>query len=636
MSIELKDKLVTLESLGVVYDSEVNERTEAIANEVTARNAAIVEAINQAETGAPTKVELVSQMTNPDKNYLYIGEEQGYNSGHIYYLVDGAPVDKGVFGGTNIDDTLTISGQAADAKVTGDKIEEIKEDLSTKVDFSKLANMYLEFTPEYRTVEGYYKRSGDKMVLGTATAAINSVVVTNKIYCKPGFIYSYTGKSNGYAPGVFYFLGESCVSTLSGNGTNKEYIVPDGVDAVVFQGYAPSGETPNLTVELVSPALLSDIRGEIGGETGQIWTKTADGAVWSSKIRIELTALRNVATFNKSSIGYSLYEGGGHYNKGGKLAFLSQSTINSYLTDLIPCYTGQQFLYQGRVYGGTAYFGIYFLDEDGETIISTEATGNPVYKIVTVPSGASYVRFQSTWSVNSTPFLYVEDYDLVKKTRQLMPLDGLKLTVFGDSISMPSVGFVSYLDMLVNDGVEVTNLARSGTGISVGYRSDTNYYGRFDSIPADVQMIIISGSFNDLNRGPALGTIDDTELTTIAGYMNQLFSALIENFPTVPMLIITTNPWVDYRPGNSKSDDYVDMLRQMGIKYGIPFYSLYDKTNLRPWIDACKTKFFRNNGDGVHPNTEGFRQIYALLKPVLVQMCYQTVIAEVPGKNKGT
>lgn len=143
MSIELKDKLVTLESLGVVYDSEVNERTEAIANEVTARNAAIVEAINQAETGAPTKVELVSQMTNPDKNYLYIGEEQGYNSGHIYYLVDGAPVDKGVFGGTNIDDTLTISGQAADAKATGDKIEEIKEDLSTKTGLSEEAKQAL-------------------------------------------------------------------------------------------------------------------------------------------------------------------------------------------------------------------------------------------------------------------------------------------------------------------------------------------------------------------------------------------------------------------------------------------------------------------------------------------------------------
>lgn len=191
MSIELKDKLVTLESLGVVYDSEVNDRnaaiaaeataradaisaeiaarTEAIANEVTARNAAIVEAINQAETGAPTKVELVSQMTNPDKNYLYIGEEQGYNSGHIYYLVDGAPVDKGVFGGTNIDDTLTISGQAADAKVTGDKIEEIKEDLSP---LNTGDYVYAEFTL------GYYIRND-----GTTVNLNSPVKNANQRYC---------------------------------------------------------------------------------------------------------------------------------------------------------------------------------------------------------------------------------------------------------------------------------------------------------------------------------------------------------------------------------------------------------------------------------------------------------------------
>lgn len=190
MSIELKDKLVTLESLGVVYDSEVNERTEAIANEVTARNAAIVEAINQAETGAPTKVELVSQMTNPDKNYLYIGEEQGYNSGHIYYLVDGAPVDKGVFGGTNIDDTLTISGQAADAKVTGDKIEEIKEDLSDMADIVP--------------IEGY--------VIGKALdTSVNPVKTTKPVTnaecrhvvvdCKPGdrFIINAVGASGARA-----------------------------------------------------------------------------------------------------------------------------------------------------------------------------------------------------------------------------------------------------------------------------------------------------------------------------------------------------------------------------------------------------------------------------------------------------
>lgn len=80
--------------------------------------------------GAPTKVTKASEMTDTDKNYLYLGAESGYNSGHIYYFVEGVLTDGGAYGGVNVDTTLTQSGQAADAKVTGDEIEEIKEDLS--------------------------------------------------------------------------------------------------------------------------------------------------------------------------------------------------------------------------------------------------------------------------------------------------------------------------------------------------------------------------------------------------------------------------------------------------------------------------------------------------------------------------
>lgn len=90
----------------------------------------IADVRKSAAAGAPTKVTLVSQMTDTDKNYLYIGSEAGYTSGHVYYYVDGNLTDGGAYGGVNIDNTLSVSGQAADAKVTGDKIEGIKEDLS--------------------------------------------------------------------------------------------------------------------------------------------------------------------------------------------------------------------------------------------------------------------------------------------------------------------------------------------------------------------------------------------------------------------------------------------------------------------------------------------------------------------------
>lgn len=72
--------------------------------------------------------------TNP----LEISGWTGDNSlvtGHLYYLVKSgiavASSDLGEYGGTAVTDTtLAISGAAADAKVTGDKITELKEDLS--------------------------------------------------------------------------------------------------------------------------------------------------------------------------------------------------------------------------------------------------------------------------------------------------------------------------------------------------------------------------------------------------------------------------------------------------------------------------------------------------------------------------
>lgn len=90
----------------------------------------IADVRKSAAAGAPTKVTLVSQMTDTDKNYLYVGNETGYTSGHVYYFVDGNLTDGGAYGGVNIDNTLSVSGQAADAKKTGDEIATVKEDLN--------------------------------------------------------------------------------------------------------------------------------------------------------------------------------------------------------------------------------------------------------------------------------------------------------------------------------------------------------------------------------------------------------------------------------------------------------------------------------------------------------------------------
>ena len=509
----------------------------------------------------------------------------------------------------------------------------------------ELMDLYIDFVPNYKVEEGYYYKSGDTIRLAPPTGVVGSCKTTDIISCKEGYVYSYSGASTASLFGYALFNGDICVSVGGLGGVwGTQLTIPTDIDGVMFQSYAAPNNTPELTVDLIYPPLVTDATGR-GDETeGKVWTKTANGAEWIDNQAVTIgernadiiDAVKDSVIFGSSEVDYPYTEhtGGGYYNRNNVLTWLNFASANCRITDKIPCYEGMKFIYCGNITGGDAFKGVFFLNND--TIVSTEGTSS-AYKLVTVPANVNYVVFQSTWasSAQTIPAFVVKQYEAVVYKREFRPLQGIKWTVIGDSISMPSQAeFASYCDMFVsNDGMELTNLARSGTGFSVGYGSDTKYYDRIALIPSDVQFITVTGLFNDLNRGPALGTIDDMTESTIAGCMNLFFTELLTQFPTVPMAVIMTHPWSYYHAGVEKSDNYVDMLEQMAYKYGIPFYSIYKRTNLRPWDASCNTAFFRNNGDGVHPNTYGFRQIYTLLKPFFEKMCYQTVSLYVIGKN---
>ena len=81
--------------------------------------------------GHPFVAVTVADMTDTSKVYVYTGTEAGYTAGNWYYY-DGANwVSGGTYNSTafTTDTSLSVSGMAADAKVTGDKIN-IVEDAS--------------------------------------------------------------------------------------------------------------------------------------------------------------------------------------------------------------------------------------------------------------------------------------------------------------------------------------------------------------------------------------------------------------------------------------------------------------------------------------------------------------------------
>lgn len=84
--------------------------------------------------GQPVVVTDSTDMEDELTIYLYMGSEEGFNADHWYYYDGTEWVDGGeyVANPVLIDNTLTQSGEAADAKVTGDEITAIKADLSGK------------------------------------------------------------------------------------------------------------------------------------------------------------------------------------------------------------------------------------------------------------------------------------------------------------------------------------------------------------------------------------------------------------------------------------------------------------------------------------------------------------------------
>ena len=78
--------------------------------------------------GSPLTAATAAAMTDQKRVYVYTGSETGYTAGHWYYYNGSAWTDGGVYNSVAVDTdtTLSISGKAADAKKTGDEIDELK------------------------------------------------------------------------------------------------------------------------------------------------------------------------------------------------------------------------------------------------------------------------------------------------------------------------------------------------------------------------------------------------------------------------------------------------------------------------------------------------------------------------------
>ena len=272
----------------------------------------------------------------------------------------------------------------------------------------------------------------------------------------------------------------------------------------------------------------------------------------------------------------------------------------------------------------------------GDTAIS--AKGGNAVGIYTVPEGIDgivvsvYVSNISTYTnlyvgIN-TPYM-----ETIVKGNNI--LAGKKWAACGDSFTetgYSTADGVALKDYMYADGrylgkyitypqiiglrnnMNVVNLARSGmtmTDIDGSYENSFTHGGDnavYKQIPNDADYITIKLGINDLNHNAPLGTIDSTDITTFYGAYNTALSWIVTHHPFAKVGVIVTN-------GTSANTDYVDAIKAVAKKWGVPYLDEYydEKIPLlhranRPGVTAdvltYKIEQFRVSVSNTHPNTK--------------------------------
>ena len=201
-----------------------------------------------------------------------------------------------------------------------------------------------------------------------------------------------------------------------------------------------------------------------------------------------------------------------------------------------------------------------------------------------------------------------------------MELKGTKINFLGDSIT-EGAGTSSHdkmFTMLIereygaicqNYGIGGTRIARQKTPTNEKY--DRDFVSRVPEMDNDADIVVVFGGTNDFGHGDApIGTMSDRTPYTFYGALHCLYTALIEKYPGVPIVVLTPLHRIteDIPTGDNKPapvgtlKEYVNIIREVAEYYSLPVLDLFKESGLQPKIPIIQQKYVP---DGLHPNDAG-------------------------------
>ena len=179
----------------------------------------------------------------------------------------------------------------------------------------------------------------------------------------------------------------------------------------------------------------------------------------------------------------------------------------------------------------------------------------------------------------------------------------LKWYVTGDSLTDPAGGVHTskfyYEYIAEKTGIQVIVDGLGGTGYHAGASANNRFADRVQNIPADVDIVTIFGSGNDVKNA----TFDEYK-AGMAAAMGYFFN----NRPGLPVIIVPPSPWATYGKRSEAWKTYCDTLELVALNYSLHYVGeMWTAPPFDPNSQAAKAAFFTKCADGIHPDENGHR-----------------------------
>ena len=263
---------------------------------------------------------------------------------------------------------------------------------------------------------------------------------------------------------------------------------------------------------------------------------------------------------------------------------------------------------------------------------------NILYASSTSNIGSTRTEFTKSYTATTDGFIVLTTYqpaqmptsiNVVNDNIEIINSDlniyGKKLTVNGDSICKGD-GYNGGYAKIIGDKYNMTvqNVAQNGATITSGTQaSGVNRHwinATISDMASDSDYAIVEGGVNDSSLSVTLGSLSngfDAELdvTTYYGAFENMLKQLINRFKGKKYGYIAVHQMTaNYRVINDPATSYYWASKKCCEKWGVPFLDL--NIAVPPFAFLVNTSLsdlpenYTKNGDGWHPNEEGYKKYY--------------------------